>query len=670
MVKYFKLIHYILFLVVGIQTSALAFDCDDISKLDYNNGANGGYIFIFGCGDATYDFVKKNYKQWPESIIKMAGHHYFLEDVGPLKEKNLRDHLVATDDPLSDLLLYIQLSRFLPSIDAFYKRLEQAKLPELLIDELMSSLYFAADFYDSKEGLRNLSEVSSMQTAARSKLPYVKQWLTAARIKDGRLSSPNFESAKFFFSFKEKIPNLHEIMGKLTEDLAEIEISEYNVILNTINHGVENKSPWAFMSLADAFYFGFYDLEIDFSTSLAYFEEPALYGMAYAQYSIGYAYYWGEGVDEDEQYGVDWLNSAAENWDLSAVDELTNYYITQNNYADALRIMLANAEMGYLSFNKLGYQAAYILANDAFDDRGQIKKFREYLLHHCLENPFVKDEDKNDCFMDENQNFKKFATTPNLINALANVGELRYQSDINLNTGKYKALVIGNWDYVNWTKLETPKQDIEDVSTALRGLGFEVEILKNSDRRDVLKAIYESSKNLSFNDHFLIYYAGHGIIDRETDVGYWIPAAASRDFQPDWISSSEILNALKSIPARHVLLVADSCYSGKLLRSGAQSTTNPSNSMIQRLFEKKARVAITSGGEEPVADSIQGSNNSVFASAFLNALSSIETPTPASKLFDEILGSVSINANQTPQYSDMRELGHDGGDFIFVPINN
>ena len=89
-------------------------------------------------------------------------------------------------------------------------------------------------------------------------------------------------------------------------------------------------------------------------------------------------------------------------------------------------------------------------------------------------------------------------------------------------------------------------------------------------------------------------------MDRVTDTAYWIPSNASRDFRPDWISSSEIMTSLKSIPSRHLLLVADSCYSGKLLRGAAPTEGNPGVAVIQRLFSKKARVAITSGGDEPV----------------------------------------------------------------------
>ncbi len=35
-------------------------------------------------------------------------------------------------------------------------------------------------------------------------------------------------------------------------------------------------------------------------------------------------------------------------------------------------------------------------------------------------------------------------------------------------------------------------------------------------------------------------------------------------------------------------------------------------------------------------------------------------------LYDAVKRPVVLNADQTPQYSDIRRAGHDGGDFIFV----
>ena len=123
---------------------------------------------------------------------------------------------------------------------------------------------------------------------------------------------------------------------------------------------------------------------------------------------------------------------------------------------------------------------------------------------------------------------------------------------------------------------------------------------------------------------FFCSAAGHGLIDRATDTAYWIPSDAPRDFQPDWISSDEIMNALKAVNARHVLLIADSCYSGKLLRGTAQVEKNPEAAVIERLFSKKRKsqsqaVALSRW----LIQSVEA--NSVFAEALLTSLRDIDT---------------------------------------------
>ena len=37
-------------------------------------------------------------------------------------------------------------------------------------------------------------------------------------------------------------------------------------------------------------------------------------------------------------------------------------------------------------------------------------------------------------------------------------------------------------------------------------------------------------------------------------------------------------------------------------------------------------------------------------------------------LFDAIKRPIVLNADQTPEYADIRKAGHDGGDFLFVPV--
>ena len=62
-------------------------------------------------------------------------------------------------------------------------------------------------------------------------------------------------------------------------------------------------------------------------------------------------------------------------------------------------------------------------------------------------------------------------------------------------------------------------------------------------------------------------------------------------------------------------------------------------------------------------------DHSVFASALIDVLSENEAVLDATLLFSKIRRPVMLNSDQTPEYSDIRKAGHDGGDFLFVPVS-
>ena len=111
------------------------------------------------------------------------------------------------------------------------------------------------------------------------------------------------------------------------------------------------------------------------------------------------------------------------------------------------------------------------------------------------------------------------------------------------------------------------------------------------------------------------------------------------------------------------MVIADSCYSGTLTRSAAIGFRD--KDYYRRMASKQARVAMVSGGLEPVADA-GGKGNSPFATALLDALSKNADVIDGTQLFSEIRRPVILNAKQTPEYSDVRGAGHEGGDFLFV----
>ena len=234
-----------------------------------------------------------------------------------------------------------------------------------------------------------------------------------------------------------------------------------------------------------------------------------------------------------------------------------------------------------------------------------------------------------------------------------------------LDFGSYHALVVGNNEYLYLPKLRTAINDAQAIASLLQDkYGFKVKLLMNVTRVDILVAINSYRRTLTIHDNLLIYYAGHGWLDKDADQGYWLPVNATRENQVAWVSNSAITSEIRAIQAKHVMIVADSCYSGKLARG--LHVTQKTPDYFFRISRKKARVVLSSGGLEPVSDSGGKGNHSVFASAFIDALRENTGIMDGTVLFTRIRRPVMVNSDQTPEYADIRKAGHDGGDFLFI----
>jgi uncharacterized caspase-like protein len=239
------------------------------------------------------------------------------------------------------------------------------------------------------------------------------------------------------------------------------------------------------------------------------------------------------------------------------------------------------------------------------------------------------------------------------------------------DAGRYHALVIGNDDYAKLPKLQTAIADAEAVAEVLkRRYGFTVELLRNATREDILRALNKYRAELTEQDNLLIYYAGHGSLDRQTSTGFWQPVDAEPDDDLNWIANSDLTRRLNAMTANHVMVIADSCYSGTLVRSGGTGlpTGQERDEWLRRMAEKRSRTAIVSGGLEPVADSGRG-GHSVFANAFLTTLEENSDIMEGAALFKQISRPIVVNADQTPQYADIKQAGHEGGEFLFIPLD-
>lgn len=248
-----------------------------------------------------------------------------------------------------------------------------------------------------------------------------------------------------------------------------------------------------------------------------------------------------------------------------------------------------------------------------------------------------------------------------------------------MNFGRYYAIVIGNQNYQSIESLATPRYDATRAARILADrYGFTVSILEDANDITMLKAINDLNSVLKPEDNLLIYYAGHGARLRsgKSEAGYWLPVNA--DAPPKdtfWVPNEQITGHLGRLPAKRVLVVADSCYAGLLSTDPSYLFLNDkvtySKDYIKFKLPKRARLLLSSGGDRPVLDEGSG-GNSVFARAFLDELENNQGILSSPELFSRIRKRVEIAAQknkfvQTPEFKSIKGAGHEVGDFFFVP---
>lgn len=227
--------------------------------------------------------------------------------------------------------------------------------------------------------------------------------------------------------------------------------------------------------------------------------------------------------------------------------------------------------------------------------------------------------------------------------------------------GKNYIVLIGVNEYDYWNPLHNAVRDCNDLSYVLTSkYTFEesnVITLFNSQatRENILELFEQLQDKVGENDNLLIYYAGHGYYDSQAGLGYWVPSDARLNKVPDFIRNSAIHDYLRTINAHHTLLIADACYAGSLF-SSSRGIINESN---------KSRWAFTSGDIEKVWDGQPG-ENSPFARYLIRYLNNNDAQSiRANDMINAVSMVVQRNTSQNPRGSELRNVGDEGGVFIF-----
>jgi len=242
--------------------------------------------------------------------------------------------------------------------------------------------------------------------------------------------------------------------------------------------------------------------------------------------------------------------------------------------------------------------------------------------------------------------------------------------------GNYYALIIGNNNYQDkkgaWKPLNNAINDAMGVADVLkRRYAFSegnIRFLTDATRGDILRALNDISKQVSANDSVLIFYAGHGYLNEDTDEAYWIPVDAQGADETNYLSHATVKRKLGVIADRasHVLLVSDSCFSGDIVRGVNLLPEDTSIDYYSKKAQKKSIQVIAAGGKEFVDDNYRRTGHSPFTYFFIEELESNSNQYLAvGEFITNIVKNVANNVKQTPVSGTLFGTGDEGGEFIF-----
>lgn len=233
--------------------------------------------------------------------------------------------------------------------------------------------------------------------------------------------------------------------------------------------------------------------------------------------------------------------------------------------------------------------------------------------------------------------------------------------------GRKIALMIAVDTYRNpeIPALGTPAADVAEVGRVLNDrLGYETRVLRNPTKAQIADALRKLGREVTEQDQVMVYYAGHGYELAETGTGYWLPSDAETTSARNWVSNNDIARFLNRMPAKQVLLVSDSCYSGAFTKEQKLDASTRARTG-EELRQRRSVMALSSGGDEPVAD---GEVNSPFATALMTRIRALPRESGGFDLYEQVREDVTREVPQTPQYGVIKAAGYDeGGDYVLSP---
>ncbi|WP_158520990.1 SUMF1/EgtB/PvdO family nonheme iron enzyme [Fuerstiella marisgermanici] len=154
-----------------------------------------------------------------------------------------------------------------------------------------------------------------------------------------------------------------------------------------------------------------------------------------------------------------------------------------------------------------------------------------------------------------------FAAVPvALLSIESEVNSVLAQTSPREFSGRRVAIVMGNSAY-QANKLKNPVNDAVAIAKVLKKLKFEVKILTDLTKRQMIDGLSETTKSLEANDLCVVYYAGHGM--QVGGENYLVPLNAkvedAADAEYECLSLQRVMAKLDGSECSYKVVILDCC---------------------------------------------------------------------------------------------------------------
>ncbi len=211
------------------------------------------------------------------------------------------------------------------------------------------------------------------------------------------------------------------------------------------------------------------------------------------------------------------------------------------------------------------------------------------------------------------------------------------------------ALIIGNAHYLSAPTLSNPTNDAEDLSTALRSLGFEVIERSDATRAAMADAVREFSERLEGVDTALFFYAGHGV--QVNGENYLVPIDAKINTPSDvrfgTINLNDIMGEMEG-KGHAAIVLLDACRDNPFADAVAKSGRSLGGRGLGRIDPNGAGMLVVYSTQPNNIALDGGGRNSPFTSALLASVQKpgLEVRQLVSKVRADVL--TSTDGKQVP----------------------